>query len=704
VNARAIGRLAQVSALAALGLTLIGLVLGLAVGSLTAALDVGVIAGIAFTIGASSFAGTAFLISGRHPGNAIGWLFAGVGLAFSLALFGAAYAEAPVVLPAERWMAWLSTWAGAAVIPLISLALLLFPTGHIPSRSWRPALWTEVAATVLLLAGNAFTPGPLGGPGRPINPVGIGLFANHLLREGGLGWILTLFVLPAAGASLVLRYRGAGGAERQQLKFLALSAVVIVVGYAIQAFTYGGRYEAFGIAAVMLGIAALPIATGAAILRFRLYDIDAVISRTVVFGALAGFITVVYVGVVVGAGALLGRTEADLTLQVAATALVALAFQPVRERARRLANRLVYGERAEPYEVLARFASRAAGTYATEDVLPRTARVIGEGTGALRAEVWLRMADELRLGGSWPEEAGGGRTALPMPDGRLPELPGPTDLVPIEHRGELLGAVAVAKPPGEPLTPAEEALLRDLAKQAGLVLRNVRLTEELRARLEQIATQAEQLRASRQRIVAAHDAERRRLERNIHDGAQQHLVALAVKLRLARDLLSRDAERAAGLLQELRAEIDLALETLRDLAGGIYPAVLEERGLVAALETQARLAGVPVRVEADGLARRPIETEAAVYFACLEALQNAVKHAGAAEVRIQLAEVAGRLSFSVRDDGRGFDPAAVPGGAGLRNMADRVEALGGRLEVRSAPGRGTTVEGEVPIKVAERVP
>ncbi|HXF36247.1 MAG TPA: GAF domain-containing sensor histidine kinase [Actinomycetota bacterium] len=644
------------------------------------------------------------LVGSRRPENAIGWLLGVTGFSLGMAAFSQQYSHYALIdrsgLPLGDLAAWVGTWIWpTGIVILFVFALLLFPTGHLPSRRWRPVAWLGGLSTALGTIPVAITAWPIRGPillEIGDDAPGAATAGFKLAFDLQVAAILLMFALGLVSAvSVVLRFRRSAGEERQQLKWFALGGSLLVVGFILNSplFHLGGD-----VLPVLL-IPLLPAAIGIAILKYRLYDIDVVISKAVLFGALAAFITVVYVGVVVGVGSVLGRTEPDLTLQVAATALVALAFQPVREGARRLANRLVYGERAEPYEVLARFASRAAGTYATEDVLPRTARVIGEGTGAARAEVWLRVGEELRLGAAWPEDGGGRPRALPMADGRLPEVPGATELVPVAQRGELLGAVAATKPPGEPLTPAEASLLDDLAKQAGLVLRNARLTEELRARLEQIAARAEELRASRQRIVAAHDAERRRLERNIHDGAQQHLVALAVKLRLARELLARDPGRAAALLGELRAEIDQALETLRDLAGGIYPAVLEERGIAAALEDQAGLADVPVEIEGDGLARWPIETEAAVYFSCLEALQNALKHAGARRVRIRLTEAAGHLRFSVADDGRGFDPATVPVGAGLRNMADRVEALGGHLEVRSVPGLGTTVEGAVPVEI-----
>jgi signal transduction histidine kinase len=256
----------------------------------------------------------------------------------------------------------------------------------------------------------------------------------------------------------------------------------------------------------------------------------------------------------------------------------------------------------------------------------------------------------------------------------------------------------VTKPRGEAMTPAETALLADLAGQAGLVLSNVRLTAELQARLEEIARRSAELKASRQRIVTTQDAERRRLERNIHDGAQQHLVALAVKLRLVRGMLAKDAHRATAMLGELRSEVDEAIDTLSSLALGIYPPVLEDRGIAAALEVQARVGAIPVAVVADGVDRQPIETEAAVYFCCLEAIQNAAKYAHASRVDVLLGHEGANLTFEVRDDGVGFDTAAVAG-SGLQGMVDRLSALGGSVEIASTPGAGTIVSGRVPAAV-----
>jgi signal transduction histidine kinase len=253
----------------------------------------------------------------------------------------------------------------------------------------------------------------------------------------------------------------------------------------------------------------------------------------------------------------------------------------------------------------------------------------------------------------------------------------------VRDQGEVLGALAVTMPVNDPLDDGRNKLVSDLAAQAGLVLRNVRLVEELRA--------------SQRRIVTAQDEERRRLERNIHDGAQQQLVALAVKARLARSIVDRDATKAGEMLDQIGAETQDALENLRDLARGIYPPLLADKGLVAALEAQARKAAIRVDVSPDGVGRYRQELEAAVYFSILEALQNTAKYANATHVSVELAQRDGHLTFEVRDDGSGFDPDERGYGTGLQGMADRLAALDGSLRVQSSVGSGTTVAGSVPI-------
>jgi signal transduction histidine kinase len=277
-------------------------------------------------------------------------------------------------------------------------------------------------------------------------------------------------------------------------------------------------------------------------------------------------------------------------------------------------------------------------------------------------------------------------------NGTLPDFPSAYRAVEVRHLDELLGALAIVKPPGEALAPIEEKLLNDVASQAGLVLRNARLTSELLIRLEE-------LQASRQRIVAAQDEERRRLERNLHDGAQQHLVALKVNLSLAARQAGAESPLATALTA-LQTETDEAIEALRDLARGIYPPLLADQGLAAALEAQARKSPLQVELRDEGITRYPQDVEAAVYFCALEALQNVAKYADARRAIVSLTQENGSLTCSISDDGKGFEPTLVARGAGLQNMADRIEALGGSFEIASRPGAGTQVSASIPLSPA----
>jgi signal transduction histidine kinase len=382
-------------------------------------------------------------------------------------------------------------------------------------------------------------------------------------------------------------------------------------------------------------------------------------------------------------------------------AVVAVAFQPVRQRVQRLANRLVYGKRATPYEALSAFADQIGATVPAEEMLPHLARVLAEATGAAKTRVWLADGGMLRPEAACPpdgpDELQRQREAITLPPHGLPVFPGVTMAFEVSHAGERLAALTLAKRPGEALTPVEGRLAAQLAGQAGLVLHNAGLTDQLKERLAE-------LRASRKRIVAAAGGERRRLERNIHDGAQQQLVALSVMARLAETTLDSDKEGARAMLVQAQADAADALENLQDLARGIYPPLLADQGLAAALAAQARKSPVPVTVGADGLGRYPQEAEAAVYFCVLEALQNVAKYAAASQAAVRLAGRADALEFSVTDDGAGFDAGSAGYGTGLQGMADRLAALGGGLQVRSRPGHGTTVTGRLPSHALELVP
>jgi signal transduction histidine kinase len=635
------------------------------------------------------------LLVWKRPGHPIGWLLSACGLTATAGVLGLLLYHLP---GAQAWLNWFG-WIWLFSLGLAVFVVLLFPTGHLPSRRWRPVAWAGAAGLAAWVLGNAFAPRIISDDTPTPNPIGVPSPAGNvfpILAVGGA--VLAAGAGLAAIVSVVFRYRRARAVEREQLKWLVYAGALIVI---IQlAGIVAAKVMGPGDASTNLqnalssgAVALIPCAIGIAIFRYRLYDIDVVINKTLVYGSLAAFITAVYVAIVVGLGSLVAQhgARAGLWLSIAATAVVAVAFQPVRARVQHLANRLVYGRRATPYEVLAEFAERTAGTYATEELLPRMARILAEGTGARRADVWLRAGGVFRDDATWPPGAPPFGPARADEDGR-PAVPGADRVLLVRYADQVLGALSVDKRPGEYLTPAESKLLADLAAQAGLVLRNVGLWEQLAARLEDI-------RASRQRLVAAQDEERRRIERNIHDGAQQQLVALSIKLNLAESLIGTDPDGERELLAELREEAVGAVEDLRDLARGIYPPLLASEGLIAALRAQAAKSPVPTSVDAGDIVRYPQDAEAAVYFCVLEALQNVAKYAGASSARVRLEGSEGELRFEVADDGAGFDPGAKAFGTGLQGMADRLSAHDGFLDVRSSPGAGTVVTGSLRVRV-----
>ena len=631
------------------------------------------------------------VIAYHRPRNPEGWILACSMLLLMLSVDAGYYAVlrynighalplAPVAVPlVPLWI------PGGA---LFALVILLFPDGRLPSARWRWVLWAYAGLVACYLVFfYTETIAALAGSHIRLDSVGDVMGTQHVPAWVGVGVVLPIAVIWLSFvAHQVLSWRRATGEHRQQLKWLASGAVVTLgVGVVGNSALAGALGQVLGLA-----IVALPVSIGVAILKYRLYDIDVVISRAIVYGSLAAFITLVYVAIVAGIGSLgpgflQAGSQPNLGLSILATAVVAVAFQPVRERVQRLANRLVFGQRATPYEALSEFAGRMGGTY-DADVLPQMARVLAEGTGASRAVVWLKTGPELTAGASWPADTGPApRVAIA---GGPPAIAGADRVAPVDYQGETLGALTVAKRPGETLTPVEGKLMSDLAAQAGLVLHNIGLTGQLHARLAE-------LQASRLRIVTAQDEQRRRIERDIHDGAQQQLLAIAGTLAEAQSLAGHDDDRERALVVRLKAETSGALETLRDLARGIYPPLLADQGLPAAVRAQAGKAPVPVEVSTDGVGRYPAEIETAVYFCCLEALQNATRHAPGSAVRISLADTGHGPEFEVTDSGPGFDPAAATNGSGLRNMSDRLAALGGSCQVDSSPGRGTTVTGRI---------
>ena len=409
-------------------------------------------------------------------------------------------------------------------------------------------------------------------------------------------------------------------------------------------------------------------------------------ARLALAACMAGYVLAVYWLLVLGVGTVLGNRRPSLPLAVLATAVVAVSFEPVRGA---LARRLT----TSPYEMLAEFTGGASGAATTEELAPRIARLLAEATSAHRVEVWLRRdgSPEEDLAARWPPDA--------EPIG--PGSPGVLGHE-VRHGGEVIGRIVRdGGGSGARHHPVEQRLIDDLLASAALPLRTLALTSGLYRRIEETTQQSAELRASRGRIVSAADAARRRLERDIHDGAQQHLVALAVNLSLAATVAERDPARAAGLIDDLRPAAETALATLEQLSRGVYPPLLADAGLAAALQVAWSTSPVPVRLVDETKRRFPAEVEAAAYFCCLEAVQNAVKHAQPTHVQVRLATTGAptdaTFCLDVQDDGTGFDVETAPDGSGLANMRDRIESLGGTLTVHSHTGRGTRLSCRIPV-------
>jgi signal transduction histidine kinase len=390
-----------------------------------------------------------------------------------------------------------------------------------------------------------------------------------------------------------------------------------------------------------------------------------------------------------------------------------------------VARAVIPALRRAPSEISGRIAEAAARALPTEELLRRAAEALRTGLDSPRVELWVRAGPDrltraVTLGVSTPPPvfaaddlvaasragvAGEGWARRWLPQLLAPVDPAdarraPLRVAAVTDSGELLGLVVVGRAPGAPnYDLAEDDALGDAVRILAAVLRNRALTVALEASLAELQQANTELVASRRRIVTAADAERRRIERDLHDGAQQHLLALAVTVGLVRQMVAEGDPRDEVLdtLGQLSDDVRATVQELRALAQGIYPALLVDGGLAPALRAVAGRSVQAVTVEADGVGRYPVELEAALYFCCLEALQNAAKHAPGAAVRIELRRADGRLCVDVRDDGPGFDPATSNGGMGRTSMADRVGAHGGTVEWVSAPGAGTTVRLAVPL-------
>ena len=552
--------------------------------------------------------------------------------------------------------------------------------------------------------------------------MGAGLLAERGYVVAGPLVVVWLLVVAVGLYAAHVRYVKAGAEDRRRLQWIgwgmAVAAEAAVVVIALR-LLIDWPDDAGAVALALTGF--IPIGLACGTLPRMVARVDRLLTHTVALAGLTALIVAVYVVVILG----LGRTPTDdertlLLLSMGAAGLAALLYLPARRWLTERANRLVYGERVAPDETLRTFGQRLTRSIPMDELLLQLAESLRKSMVLESAEVWTGQDGRYELASGVPH-----RQAAPITVGAkerpviaragvsggtwldvwLPQLVGrggsaATRVAPIAHGGELLGVIVATRAhDGESFTEAEDHVLTELARQVALALHNLQLDAALQASLEELQRRNEELQHSRARIVAAGDAERRRLERNLHDGAQQHLVALAVKLRLAKDAVEDDPADALAMIDEIKGDLQGAITELRALAHGIFPPLLVSGGLAEALPAAATRAALPTTVDTASVGRYGVDVEAAVYFCVLEAMQNAGKHAGeSATVAVRVWEADGVLGFEVSDDGAGCDTTSPSGeGHGFLNMADRLGAFGGVVTMRSQPGQGMTVTGTLPL-------
>lgn len=613
------------------------------------------------------------------PRNGAVWVMIWAALLGTLSQFGTSIGVARSDLTAEQLVSFdiavspsqIDPWAafgislGAALwVPAIFLLvnhlLILFPSGTAATRRWRTVAWISAVSMAVMTVAALLLTAPW------VDVTYEELLADDLAAGRWFGMLMLVLMLIAVASvvHLIRRYRSSVGEERLQYRWITWALALNVAN--IFAFSWTNEVISTSL------LAAIPIAFGIAITKYRLYDLDLVVSRSVAYGALAAFIAGVYALIVVGLGSLLGQgDEPNLALSIAATALIALLFEPVHARLQRFANRLVYGSRATPYAVLSTLTSRLAASEASASALDQLAEAVANGIGAVSSSVWIRVGDRLRLEAVWPPDS---LTSI-HPRTSTRQAIEADLVVPVVEAGEELGAIAIGKAASDQLTDGDRRLVNDVAAGAALLLRNMQLTTQLEER-------AQQLRASRRRLVAAHDAERHRLERDLHDGAQQQVVALKVKLGIARTLAEReDAADVAGLAASLADQVQQTVDAMRAVAHGIYPPLLESDGLEAAMAAAARSAVIQVEMAAEQLGRFPREIEETAFFCVVEAIE-AARLAGATAVGIEVIGSSQGLAIEIDHDG----PTSA---AGFQAVIDRVEAFAGTIDIESAAGSGS---------------
>jgi signal transduction histidine kinase len=612
------------------------------------------------------------LMTTRKPAHPISWVLAGTAFIWSVGNLAYAYAVEALVrdpgsVPDGRAAAWVDNWLWLPGIVLpVALLLLLVPDGRLLSTKWRAALVAVVGGTALGSFGFSGSPTfELGSEAPMDNPLAFDTTVAHVVIAVGAASLVAGVI--AAFVCFVLRYRRSLGDERQQLRWVGLSLGFAVGLGALGILTWG----VFAYAFVLYAVAqlALPLGTAIAILKYRLYEIDLVVNRALVYGAMT---LGVFASYVVGVG-LIGKAlsgGSDLVLSLAVTGLVAVCFQPARERVQRFVNRLMYGERDDPYAALARLGRRLETSLEADAVLPTVVETIGQ---TLR----LRYVAITRTSSTPGDGLGVVTAAYGTPD----TAPLAVSLL---HNGVGVGELLLAPRAGERLRDADRRLLADLAPQVAAAVHAVGLTEELQA--------------ARRRLVELREEERRRIRRDLHDGLGPALAGLTFTLDAVQNVAASDLGRANTLLASATEQTQTMIGDVRRLIYGLRPPALDELGLVESLRGIAsRETSLPITVTVEApeaLPPLPAAVEVAAYRIVQEALTNVARHARAQSCTLTISIQPDAVLLDIADDGRGI--AQGPAGVGLQTMHERAAELGGSCEIASPAGAGTTVTVRLP--------
>jgi two-component system NarL family sensor kinase len=626
---------------------------------------------------------TGALIISRHPQHPIGWLLCAGLFSSAIDMFAAGYAaydthvfsgSLPGVDLALIWLKLVNL--GPQGLVAFTLIVLLFPDGRFPSPGWRKVAWTTVGTLLIFLPLQALEPGsadPFILPMRA-NPLGVSASQWSILKP--LMW-MAFYILAmcyvAAFVSLIVRLRNSRGDVRQQIKWLLFPTGLFGIYLVLFIF---GLAEAdqvileIGIALGQLAIAGMVIAIAFAIFKYRLYDIDLLINRTLVYGTLTACVVGLYV-LTVGALGTFFQTQGNLIIALLATGIVAALFQPLRERLQRGVNRLIYGERDDPLEALSRLGRQLEMAVPPDKVLPTLVETIAQTLKLPYVAIYL------------PHQEGDKIAALS--GNSVPELV----QFPLVYQGEDTGQLAVGlRSPGSSFSPTEMRLLQNIALQAGTAVHTVQLTTDLRR--------------SRQNLVSAREEERLRLRRDLHDGLGPAIASVIWQADSAREMIHTDPSEAAQLLERSIEQAQAALADIRRLVYGLRPPALDELGLVGVLEQSARQhQHTSVTIEAPApFPSLPAAVEVAAYRIIQEALKNAIEHGKAkncvTSISFDDGLAPGSLCITIRDDGVGL-PEVVTPGVGLISMRERTEELGGAFTIHPRQAGGTEVEVRLPL-------